>query len=310
MSEVTKYAACAIAANTRRTYSAGGRRFVSFCSLCNLQPYPASDLTLSCFCAFLARSVRPCTISVYLQAVRNAHIEQGLEDPLIETWLLKRVLKGVQRCHGTETVKPRLPITMPTLRKLVDACDHLHVLPEHDRVLFKSAVLLAFFGFLRCSEFTEGLTRECIRFESGSMTILLKRSKTDQFGKGVHIVIGPAGRPYCPVYAMLRYLAMIGSRNASTPLYVLAKGVPLSRAVFTSTVRLLLEKAAVPNIELYSGHSFRIGAATTAAMAGIPDSLIRSAGRWQSDVCLRYMRIPMETKSKISAQLASVSDLI
>ena len=250
----------------------------------------------------MSRNVQCPEIAIHL--VRNAHIEQGLEDPLIETWLLKRVLKGVQRCHGTETVKPRLPITMPTLRKLVDACDHLPVLPEHDRVLFKSAVLLAFFGFLRCSEFTEGLTRECIRFESGSMTILLKRSKTDQFGKGVHIVIGPAGRPYCPVYAMLRYLAMIGSRNASTPLYVLA------RAVFTSTVRLLLEKAAVPNIELYSGHSFRIGAATTAAMAGIPDSLIRSAGRWQSDVCLRYMRIPMETKSKISAQLASVSDLI
>ena len=42
------------------------------------------------------------------------------------------------------------------------------------------------------------------------------------------------------------------------------------------------------DITQYSGHSFRIGAATTAAVVGIEDSLIRTLGRWESAAYLLY----------------------
>ena len=310
MNDVCYYAACAVAPNTRRTYTAGEQRFLDYCHLCHWQPYPATDFMLSCFCAFLARSVRPGTISVYLQAVRNAHIEQGLEDPLVDSWLLKRVLKGVQRCHGTETVKPRLPITMPVLRRLIAACCQCSAMSEHDRCLYQSVLTLAFFGFLRCAEIVEGLSRESITFQSGSIQILLRRSKADPLGKGVKIDVGPAAPPCCPVQALLAYLARSRHLDPTGPLFVLASGKPLTRSALVETVRMLLNIAEVPNAQLYSGHSFRIGAATTAAMAGVPDSLIRAAGRWQSDVCLRYMRIPTAVKCQLSSQLASVTDLV
>ena len=42
----------------------------------------------------------------------------------------------------------------------------------------------------------------------------------------------------------------------------------------------------------YSGHSFRAGAATTAAKAGVEDSVIKALGRWESSAYLIYMRLP------------------
>ena len=49
-------------------------------------------------------------------------------------------------------------------------------------------------------------------------------------------------------------------------------------------VRLALLRANLP-ADNYAGHSFRIGATTTAASSGIEDSTIQTLGRWQSS-CL------------------------
>ena len=298
-----------MAPSTRRTYSTGEQRYLAYCQLCCWEPFPTTDYKLSCFCAYLATSVRPCTIAVYVQAVRNAQLEYGLEDPTKESWLLKRILKGIQHYHGTETIKPRLSITMPILRKLVDACRHSTSLARYDSLLYQSALLLVFFGFLRSAEFTSHLSRNCVKLDCGSISLFLRRSKTDPLGRGVYVDIGPASPAYCPVQALLAYLAASRHLKPVDPLCVLSSGRQLTRPALTETVRLLLRTALVPNAEAYSGISFRIGAATTAAVAGVPDSLIRAAGRWKSHVALRYMRLSVHTKQQLSSQLSSINEM-
>ena len=55
----------------------------------------------------------------------------------------------------------------------------------------------------------------------------------------------------------------------------------------------------------FAGHSFRIGAASTAAARGVEDSLIKTLGRWRSSAYLLYVRIPRERLADLSRVLAS-----
>ena len=88
-------------------------------------------------------------------------------------------------------------------------------------------------------------------------------------------------------------------QQGSGPLFRFKDGHYLTRQRFVEHVRTALQQSGI-NPAHYSGHSFRIGAATTAAACGLEDSLIQTLGRWESTAYLRYIRIPRE-------QLASVS---
>jgi len=54
----------------------------------------------------------------------------------------------------------------------------------------------------------------------------------------------------------------------------------------------------------FVGHSFRIGAATTASAMGVEDSLIKTLGLWKSSAYLLYVRIPQEKLASMSCSLA------
>ena len=78
----------------------------------------------------------------------------------------------------------------------------------------------------------------------------------------------------CPVAVVLSYIAVRPSTPG--PLFVHQDGRPLSHPGLVRAVRTL----AGVDTSRYSGHSFRIGAATCimAAQAGLQDSLIQTLG--------------------------------
>ena len=65
---------------------------------------------------------------------------------------------------------------------------------------------------------------------------------------------------------------------------------PLVRSEFNTLLKRCVEFVDLP-VQFFSAHSFRIGAATSAAMLGMSDAMIRNMGRWSSNTFKRYIRI-------------------
>ena len=106
---------------------------------------------------------------------------------------------------------------------------------------------------------------------------------------------------------MSAILAYVAARpRGSGPLFLFKDGSFLTRDKLVAAVRLALQHAGM-NASQYSGHSFRIGAATTAAQVGIEDSVVKMLGRWESSAYQRYIRTPRDTLAAFSARLVSNS---
>jgi len=178
-----------------------------------------------------------------------------------------------------------------------------------------AASCLCFFGFLRSGEITcpsertfDSLSNLCfsdVRVDNRSspswLQVSIKASKTDPFRQGVTLHIGVAGGPLCPVAAILSYMVARGC--APGPLFTWGDNRYLTRDGFVAGVRSALQEAGYVAKD-YAGHSFRIGAATTASRCGIQDSLIKTLGRWESSAYTRYIRTPPDVLRGVAKVLS------
>ena len=100
-------------------YTAGMRKYISFCSETSLQLTPASEDTLMLFTTYLAeQNLSYPTIRVYLSAVRY-NCTTTRESLPLKTPRLNYILKGICKSHAmTYQPKERLPITFPIMMRL------------------------------------------------------------------------------------------------------------------------------------------------------------------------------------------------
>ena len=131
--------------------------------------------------------------------------------------------------------------------------------------------------------------------------IHLKQSKTDKERKGIDVFLGASGDELCPVAALTAYLAIRGQSGG--PFFRFQDGKPLTKTRFTQNVREALAALGLQE-QSYTGHSFRIGAATTAAEAGIEDVIIKALGRWNSEAYQTYVKL---SRARLGAIAASLS---
>jgi hypothetical protein len=276
---------------------------------------PATEITLLYFVGHLSKSVSYATVKTYLASVSYLHVIFQVPFDMGSMQLLEKCLKGL-KCLQGEKRRDRRPIT-------VNELEHLHsaLRPQFtdsiDNVMLWAAFTLAFFGFLRCSEFTCNspfdaeyhLSRNDIIFHPNILhaefyEVVIKRSKTDPFRRGCRLTIGSSHNSLCPVRAMKTYLLQSRSVQTPRPLFEFASGAPLTRNTLTSRLRSLLQSQGLDE-KLYASHSFRIGAATAAGSAGLPSWLIKTLGRWTSDCYERYIRTPKEVLVSVPYKLTA-----
>ncbi|XP_048578830.1 uncharacterized protein LOC125560693 isoform X2 [Nematostella vectensis] len=318
--EVKHYADKALAINTKRTYHAGEKQFIDFCLMNRLfdshgDILPASESTLIYFVTFLARRVKHGTIRTYLAAVRNMHIENGFQDPIQGRLILNKVLRGILRVQGQHKTA-RQPVTPQLLKAIRPVL--LSWLSAHDFHMIWAAFTLAFFGFLRCSEFTcpgvrnfdivYNLSPVDINFHPNPsaplyMKVVIKASKTDPFRQGTVLTIARSGCDLCAVSAMQEFVRICGYTTG--PLFRFRSGKYLTRSLVSSILRDAARACGLPHSSL-KGHSFRIGAASCAAAAGLPDWLIKVLGRWSSDCYQLYVRTPQNILLTAAPKMAIV----
>jgi len=180
------------------------------------------------------------------------------------------------------------------------------------------AATMCFIGFFRAGEITLATTTslditqhlawgdvviDCSE-NPQKLKIHLKKSKTNQLGKGVDVYIGKTVYSLCLLNACLQYMAARGTEPG--PFFLFKNGQPLTKSAFTSWIRQKLQAVGLPQ-DNFAGHSFRIGAATSAAQAGIEDSTIRKMGRWNSSAFLAYIRTPIDQLAAFSSTLANIT---
>ena len=275
-------------------------------------PFPVTERLLCYFVAHLAEEgLAYQTVKTYLAAVRDTHVSLGFPDLRSSDNLprLTKIQAGIRRVQAlkNQPKRVRLPITPAILERL-----RVHWSSDRDGGLFWAVASLCFFGFFRLGELLAPSADKLLYLSWGDvsfdraphpsiMKVHLKTSKCDQFGKGVNIFIGRSKDSICPVEACLAYIAVRGS----DPGYFFRdrEGKWLLKPRFVSEMRKALAAIGLHQ-ETYAGHSFRIGAATTAAAAGLEDSTIQLLGRWNSAAFLAYIRTPGIQLAAHTARLA------
>ena len=307
-----------IAPATHRSYNSAQTRYITFCTQFNIQPLPLEETHLCRFASFLANdNITHTTIKCYFSALRRLQLSHHYPDPLISSFpKLECVVKGIKReqAHKQGGSPKRLPITIEILQKLrvfFEARSH-----EADAFMLWAAVTTCFFGFMRSGEMTlpsETSFDPSSHLTFGDVTVddistpqivklRLKASKTDPFRKGVEIVLGRTNNSLCPVAALLSYLAKRGNKPGF--LFLFVDDRPLTKSRFILKIREALSHLGIDSSQ-YAGHSFRIGAATTAAAQGIPDSVIQMLGRWRSSAYQLYIRTPKDKLARYSSIIAA-----
>ena len=301
-----------LALSTKRTYSSAQRRFITFCEehgllWANGSPCPTSELTILRFVGHLSGTCKASSIKVYLAAIRSLHIFHGFQDPLVGCLRVPLVIRGLRRKSPVQDYQ-KMPITPSVLCSIKAELDF----GKYDDILLWAVCCTAFFGFFRASEYTtskESLARGTFlslqdvsidRHDNPSCIFLkLRFSKTDQFGKGCTVVLARCDSFICPVAALVKYIWVRGSDPG--PLFLCEDKSPLTRDKLNRRLQKILKAC---NIQTkFTLHSFRVGAATTAASLGFPEYMIKALGRWSSDAYKVYVNLPLDRLSAASRYL-------
>ena len=227
------------------------------------------------------------TVGLDLAAIAFRYRDAGLPPPSHHNGV-KRFTEGLRRELGRAAAS-KAPVTEAELRVM------LATLPATTQGIRDRALLLVgFVGAFRRSELV-GLDVEDLAEHGAGLVVTVRRSKTDQEGRGFEKAI-PFGATaeFCPVRAIHTWLA--AAAMTSGPLFrsIDRHGKVAPERTSGLTVARAVKRAAAAarlDAERFSGHSLRLGFVTTAAQRGCSERSIANQTGHRSMLVLRgYIR--------------------
>ncbi|MBF0392123.1 MAG: site-specific integrase [Alphaproteobacteria bacterium] len=305
LEEAADLADAALAPSTRACYGRAFRRFALWAESHGAPSLPATGESVAAWIGLLhKRRLTPARLAVTVAAIAWHHRQAGLPDPTRDE-RLRLALKGARRRDAARPRRKAHPLLamdeggLPgDIHRLVDAVVGRDLVARRDRAV----ILLGFAGAFRRSELA-ALTLADLDWTPRGLLVTVRRSKTDQEGRGLRKAISPGSR-HCPVAALKEWLDALemvtgravaaGEGGGALPVFTgfarprvetAADGttrpipVPKATAMSDQTVaRILKRHAAAAGLDprRISGHSLRRGFATSAALAGKDLVKIRS----------------------------------
>jgi hypothetical protein len=245
------------------------------------------------------------------------------------------MLKGLRRELGVPPKRVRYGVRTQDLAKAMAtayapiAAGVSDDVERLNRLNKKAALSTAFCGLLRAAEMSLQpnetwhpelhLSRADVKFynnENGELyaVLMMRPCKNGKYlrGKSVPIVFSGGGTMIDPVSALWDLYAGDPVPEAVehvTPLFrVRSRGATGSLTV--DQVRIEV-KTLMSNIGLdparFGAHSLRIGGATAAAAAGVPPSVIRVMGRWNSEIFEIYTRLTQQAAAQMTSVIGSTA---
>ena len=306
-----------LAPNTRASYNSAWNHYLQFCRELHLQSTPLVESNLMLFAAHISKTSSYANVKRHLCAIKHFNIFFGLstQQPTFpRLYLLTRAIRRTERQkHRKPRREPITPRQLHQLRSFLEESCYTMA----DRQMLWAAFLVAFFGFLRASEFVAPTVKT---YDSDSTLLVsditipptanvahirIKTSKTDPFRHGCIVRLARTNSTLCPVTALTTLLS--SHPTSSGPLFTFRDGSYLTRRRLNRILQLALP-SPVASQQRTSSHSFRIGAATTAAAAGYPRWLIQRLGRWNSDCFRIYLQVPDSTISNVAQNMNRTLD--
>jgi len=280
------------AINTVRAYKSDFNDFGLFCAKNGFKSLPTDPKVVSLYLTYLStKAIKISTLKRRLVSIGVIHKLKGHYLDTKHPVIIENIM-GIKRRKGS-IQNGKKPILISYLKKIIDVIDEQKK-EEIKKLRDRSIILIGFSGGFRRNEIVS-LDYDDLDFVTEGLKITVKKSKTDQFGKGsIKGLPYFDNQQYCPVVSMKNWIN-ISKIDSGSIFRRFSKGSILSKNRLTDqTVALLIKEylnLAGIDSKNYSGHSLRSGFATSAAESGAEErSIMAMTGHKSTEMVRRYIK--------------------
>ena len=278
--------------NTIRAYKSDFKDFGVFCVKNGFKSLPTEPKIVSLYITHL--SIKDAKMSTLRRRLVSIGVIHKLKGHYLDTKhpIIIENLMGIRRKKGNFQ-RGKKPILINQLKAIVDVIDNEKA-EEIKRIRNKTIILIGFGGGFRRAELVS-IDFEDLEFVPEGVKIIVRKSKTDQFGEGMIKGLPYfSNETYCPVRHLKKWLGL--SSIKSGPIFRrFSKSFKLSdnRLTDQSVALLIKNYLSLAGIENknYSGHSLRSGFATVTAESGADErSIMTMTGHKTTQMVRRYIK--------------------